>query len=91
MLAVTALRRRRETGHVACAHLREDPLEGDGGDVVTLVHDDVPIPGDEVRHVVLAHQALDHRNVDLSGDAMHSAPDAPDGRRDDAKERGQLR
>ena len=61
-----------------CLHFRKHALEGNGRDVVALIHDNVSIASHEVSHVAEPNQALHHRHVDLAGRSVFSRADLPD-------------
>ena len=61
-------------------HLRpaRDRLEADGGDMVALVNHEMPVIGDDVVHLPLAHQALDDGDIDDAARLAPAAADLPD-------------
>ena len=91
MVPVAALRRRGQPDDVASLRLREHALERDRRQVVALVDDDLAIAGHEVVDGFLAHEALDHRDVDSAGGLPLSGADLPDLLLVDSQEHGELR
>ena len=58
--------------------------------MVALIDYDVTIFGNEIGDGVLAHDALEHRNVDCTGDGALSAADPTDRLRIDIEEQREL-
>lgn len=52
-----------ETDQVAGLRLGENALERDGGQVVALVHDDLSVVGGDALNLLLANEAVDHRDI----------------------------
>src|SRR5271157_4875125 len=73
-----------------CFHFRKHAFEGNGRDVVALIHDDVSIASHEVSYSAEANQALHHRHVDLAGGSVFPGTDLPDFLRFFAQEQGKL-
>src|SRR5262245_22912451 len=53
-------------------------FEACGGQVMALVYNQLSIARNEVRHLALAHQALDQRNVDAAGRLATTTTNHPD-------------
>ena len=57
---------------------RQHALEGDGGRMVALVHDDVTVVCDDILHAPLAHEALEHRDIEVAIRFPRAAADPSD-------------
>ena len=80
MVAVPARDRRREPEHVFRLRAAGDGLEADGGDMVALVDHEMPVVGDDVVHLALAHQALYDADIDDAAGLAPAAADPSDSR-----------
>ena len=89
--SIAALRCRGQPDDVTRLHRRQHALERDRREMVALVDDDLPVAGHEIRDGLLAHQALDHRDVDPAGGVALSGTDLPDLLGVDTEEHGELR
>jgi hypothetical protein len=67
LMTVAALRRRGQADHVSRRDLGENALKRDGWQVVALIDNHLPILGDAIVHGVFSGQALNHGDIDLSG------------------------
>src|SRR5487761_2537504 len=81
VMAVLSHRRRGETDDELRFNLSHDPLEAEGGQVVTLIHDHMSILGDVVLHFAFTVQALKQGYVDEPRPGVLSAKDLTDGPR----------
>ena len=91
MASIASLRRRGQPDDVTRLRRRQHALERDRREMVALVNDNLPVAGHEIRHRLLAHQALDHRDVDPAGGVALSRTDLPDQLGVDTQEHGELR
>jgi hypothetical protein len=64
VMSIPALRRCGETSDEARLYLGQHSLEGDSRHMVTLVHDHVPVAGDEIVHFTSSNETLDHSDVE---------------------------
>lgn len=78
VMSVLASGRCRESNNVLRFRLAHNLLEGDGRKVVAFVDDDVPVVGHEVLHFLVAVEALNHRNIDLTSPLRLACSDLPD-------------
>jgi hypothetical protein len=90
VMAVPPMRCGREADEVARPDLGQDALEGDGGHVVALVHDDVAVAGDEISDPPAPGEALESWRRRVARSARASPADLADRRRVDPEERGEL-
>src|SRR5229473_450857 len=67
MVPIASLGRRGQPDDVTRLRRRQYALERDRREMVALIDDDLPIAGHEICDGLLAHQALDHRDVDPAG------------------------
>ena len=88
---IASLRRRGQPNDVSRLCRRQHALERDRWQMMALVHDDLPVAGHEIRNGFLAHQALDHRDVDSAGGVALSVTDLPNLLGVDSQEDGELR
>ena len=79
MVAVLARHGRRQPQHVLDLRPARDLLEADGGEMVALVDDEMAVVGDDVVHLVAAHEALNDGNVYDACGLAPAAADLPDG------------
>lgn len=91
MMTIPALRRSRQTYDVPGLYLAEHPLELHRGEVMALVNDHLTVRGHETRNGILAHETLDHRDVDAPGLRPFSSGDLPDGFLVEPQKQGELR
>ena len=66
VVSVLSARRRGQTDNELRFDLPHDLLETEGGQVVTLIHDDVSILGNTVPHFAVTMQALKQGDIDKS-------------------------
>jgi hypothetical protein len=78
MMTVSPLRRGRQSQQKPCLCLGQHALEGNGGKMVAFIDDDVPVVRDEIVNAILAHQALNHRDVEPSVRLTLTAADLSD-------------
>ena len=64
VVPVSPLRSGSESGDVTRFGFAEYTLEGNCGNVVALVHDDMPVLANEVVHLSFSDDALNHRDVE---------------------------
>jgi len=91
MAPIAALRRRGQPGDITRLCRRQHALERDRREMVALVDDDLPVARHEIGDGLLAHQALDHRDVDFAGGVALSGTDLPNLLGVDSQEHGELR
>ena len=91
MVPITPMRSRRQADDVAGLRLREHALERDGWEVVALVDDYLAVVRDDILNLLLADEALYHRDVELAIPGFLARSDLPDLLRLDAQEERQLR
>jgi hypothetical protein len=90
LVAVTAVRRRRQPGHVPGLHCGEHTLERERREMMALVDDHVTVGGDDVVHVTVTHQTLHRRDAENARRPALSPADATDGLRIDSEEQREL-
>jgi len=78
MVTVFSRRGRRETNDVLGLHLLHNLLEGKRRDMVALVDNHLTVLGDKILYLVFAVQALNDRNIHVSGPVHLPAADLPD-------------
>jgi len=79
MMAVLASRRRSQTDDELRFDLPHDLFETEGGQVVTLIGNHVPILGNAVLHVTFTLQALKQGHIDQSSPAVLAANNLTNG------------
>ena len=73
-----------------CPHLAHYPFERDGRNVVAFIHDDVAVVRNDGVHLIPAHQALNHGNVNPTRKRPLPASDLPNLCRLEIEEDAQL-
>ena len=91
MMTVAPLRRRGKPDDVPGLYLAKHALELHRGEVMALVDDHLTVAGDEIGDGVLAHEALDHRDVDAARGRALRTSDLPDLLSIEAEEQRELR
>ena len=71
--------RGRQAGQEACLHLRQHPLEGHGGDVVTLIDNYVAVGRHQIVDAVQPDETLDHRHVQAAVGGVLAGANLADG------------
>ena len=82
--------RGRQAGQEACLHLRQHPLEGHGGDVVTLIDNYVAVGRHQIVDAVQPDETLDHRHVQAAVGGVLPGANLADGLGSEPEEHGQL-
>ena len=78
MVSIFSGWRRRETYHVFGFHLSHHLLEGEGRNVMALIHDDLAVVRDKILYSFFLIQALDDRNIDAAAATCFSAANLTD-------------
>src|SRR5689334_8295421 len=67
-----------QADYVFCLHLLHHLLESECRDVVTFIHNHLPIFDNEIFHFIFPMETLNHRNIDEASPIRFSAADLPD-------------
>lgn len=91
MMTVTALRCGGQAGDEACSDFSQYTLEVHCGEMVAFIHNDMAIVGHQIIHFILAHDTLDHGNVELAVGFTLATTNSSDVTGIQSKKQGELR